>query len=243
MSTVIAARRTALVPAVAMLATMLCGCAPHRLAGACGIVVDATGSSDAQNGFNAQQEIKKHVPGFLGDGGCRTVAFAPISGDSLTSRCQEDPIDIDPDVTGAVDRNALRASQRDLAAKQADALRACVRADKRSAGGSDILGGLSLIARERPAGGGLFRVLVISDFLAADSSINLYRADLSTSTARAAAIRKVADRIPDLSGVQITADGYGMLQSSDPGKYRGFDLFWRQLLKERAKASDPLIIL
>jgi hypothetical protein len=239
-------RAVVLLPLATLAAGLLSGCGgPQRLTAMCGVVVDGTGSSDAKIGFNAQQEIADHLPAFLVKTKCGTVYYAPISGDSLASRCSEDPIDIDPNVTGDVDRSEMWTAYRGLAVKRADALQSCVRSDPTSAGGSDVLGGLAVIARDRPAGGASFPVLVVSDFLENDRTVNLYSANLAAQTARSRLIARLGDegRIPDLSDIELSAAGYGMLQSRNPAQFSGFDLFWRQLLRERAKVTAPLTIM
>ncbi|MFI0486626.1 hypothetical protein [Actinomadura sp. 9N215] len=234
-----------LVPLVAVAASLLSGCGPERLSGACGIVVDGSGSSHSVTGFNADGEAQRHVKKFLEKAGCAQVVFAPISGASLSSICQQEAVQLDPDVTGNVDRELLWSSRRKDVVKKTENLRRCISTDPRSTGGSDVLGGLASVAQRRPAGISEFPVLVISDFLQHDRSVNLYRADLSTPAKRSELIGRIAaeGRIPDLSGFRLSLAGYGRLQGSDPAKFTGFDRFWRQLLKERAKASDPLVIL
>lgn len=235
----------ALLSVAAVITTALSGCSPQRLSGTCGIVVDGSGSGDNATGFNVDKQAKDNVDKYLRETECDRVVFAPISGASQSSYCQAQPIDIDPAVTGNVDRKRLWAAGRAKALKQTLDLRQCIRTDPRSTGGSDVLGGLAAVEQRRPAGATHFSVLVISDFMQTDKSVNLYQDDLRTPAKRAALIEKIAKegRVPNLSGMRLSAAGYGLLQSKDPTRYAGFDLFWRQLLKERAKVTDPLTIL
>ncbi|MBO3750646.1 hypothetical protein J5X84_31600 [Streptosporangiaceae bacterium NEAU-GS5] len=230
-----------------LLGAGLAGCAEDRYVGGCGVVLDGSGSSKPETGFDAEQQVKNLLPKLLADAKCRTVTFSPITGTSRSAYCSAKSIDVDPDATGNVDRDQLRAVRRTAVVKRAGELLSCLRTDVREVPGSDILGGLWTAVQKRPSEEEPYELIVFSDFLISDpegtpNRVDLYRADLSSPDRRRALIEQLADegRIPDLSGVKMTTAGYGKLQSTDPKRFPLFDAFWTELLRDKAKYPDSL---
>jgi hypothetical protein len=215
-----------------------------RLKAGCGVVVDGSGSSDTKHGFDVRKLLNEQLPHVLFEDKCRYVVFAPISGASQASPCAHPMIDVDPEVTGTVQRTQLQGSKRAEAVSAALEIQNCIRHDPRSVGGSDVFGGLVRIAAARPAAAPSYRLIVFSDFVNdggnRPGAINLKGIDLSTPRARGALLDRLAkeDKVPDLSKDRLTAYGYGVMQSTDPEKFAGFDAFWRELIHVRAKCPD-----
>ncbi|MFI6498158.1 hypothetical protein [Nonomuraea typhae] len=239
-------RLMASLAAAVVLGAGLTACAEERLTGVCDVVLDGSGSAKPVTGFDAGDRIKQELPRLLNEAGCRNVTFEQITGSSRAAYCRVKNLDVDPDVSGNVDRDSLRAARQDAAVKRAGDLLGCVHTDSREVPGSDVLGGLWRAVEERPAREVPYHLIVFSDFLATDPvgsthGLNLYTADLTTPAKRRALIEQLAasGRIPNLSGVQLVTIGYGMLQSADPAKFAGFDAFWTELLKDKAKCALP----
>jgi hypothetical protein len=235
---------------VAAVLLMCCSCSCSLLGGGarlkagCGVVIDGSGSSDAKRGFDVRKLLNEQLTHVLYEDKCRYVVFAPISGASQASPCTHQMIDVDPDVTGTVQRTQLQGSKRAEAVSAALGIQNCIRHDPRSVGGSDVFGGLMRIAATRPAEAPSYRLIVFSDFVNSGGdrpgAINLKSIDLSTARARGALLDRLAKegKIPDLSKDRLTAYGYGVMQSTDPEKFAGFDAFWRELIHVRAKCPD-----
>ncbi|MGC5321159.1 hypothetical protein ACPXB5_20750 [Micromonospora arida] len=227
----------ALVTLGALLTETACIREPARLSAPCGIAVDGSGSGNQKNGFAAEQEVQRTVVTFLRDKGCRRISFAPIGTASEGHRCTHGVVDVDPDAGGTVDREKLRDQRRVAVRGQAAKLLECIRKDTVSGRGSDVLGGLKVLAKNRPAGDGTYHLLVISDFIVSGPEGSLGRKDLSTPAKRTAVIRDYANDqgLPDLSGAEITTAGYGKLFSADAARMDDFDAFWNELLITEAK--------
>jgi hypothetical protein len=206
--------------------------------GACGILVDRSGSSDPQ-GFDAGRIIDDKVPAFLTDTGCSSVVFAPIDGNSRTSGCVADGVIIDPDADGNVDRQALWKQRREEVVVHAHQVLDCTsRQSPDVHGGTDVFGGLARIAALRPEQG-TFSVLAVSDFINNDSMVSLagpHRAkwDVSTPAARQALLDILisAKRMPSLRGIKIDTAGFGIALRASPTRYLAFDSFWHEYMKE-----------
>jgi hypothetical protein len=208
---------------------------PSRYTLACGVVLDGSGSAaSGPNGFDAEAKTKAKLDTFLSGRKCRTVAFAPITKVSQTSPCQANPVNLDPDVSDATDREGTRAGMRAIALSQALKMLHC--AQQRDPG-SDVLGGLSRIALAKPSGGKAFDVLVVSDFDQGDTDFRLGDQDLSTATSRGTVIdRFLSDNgKPALSGADVYPVGYGMSYERT-SRFPQFDAFWTELLEGRLKA-------
>jgi hypothetical protein len=243
-------RRVTTAAAVALAgAVTLAGCgaikdvvddpADAPLTASCGVVIDGSGSSDPANGSGADAFVEDAVPRFLAESECGNVTFAPIDGVSQTSPCAQPQVDIDPETTGNVDVQALRVQRRQAAADHAALVLKCIRTDDRSVSGSDVLGGLSRIVRQRPADGSSMAVLVISDFINNNNGVNLQTTDLSTPEARTAVIETLTgdNLVPDLTGVHLSTAGFGALYG-DPEHYQYFEAFWRELLFEHSHLAE-----
>jgi hypothetical protein len=221
-----------------MLVLTAAQCSEERLSAPCGVVVD--GSKSGQE-FSAERQLERTLDKFLRESGCRRVVFGPIDGASEASICAAPEFDIDPDVErGNVDRQSLQSSRRKEVRTRSLAMLRCARKDPRSSPGSDVLGGLARIARDRPAGDGSYRVLVVSDFAQHTDDADLYHAKLRTPQQRAAIINRLdADhRIPDLSGIELRAAGFGALFSDDPPRMNDFRSFWTEVFNGPARGPD-----
>jgi hypothetical protein len=214
-----------------------------RLTGSCGVVVDGSPSGAAKTGFDVVAQLRQELPAFLSRAGCKTVAFAPIDGSSETSPCAARPVDVDPDVkNGTVNRDSLWARKRAEVLSRAEGVVTCIRTDPRSSAGSDVLGGLKRILRDRPADG-TYPVLVVSDFVNNDHNFSLSPTggtDIRTPQRRTAVLGALQkrDRIPDLADVEVFTAGYGINMHAVPEQFTVFDAFWQELMKERAQCDD-----
>jgi hypothetical protein len=237
-----AARRpTALAAVVALFcgAASACGSLsgePERYTQACGVVLDGSGSAAANpSGFGAKAKLEEKLTPFLSDNKCRKVSFGPITRVSQASTCQVGTVDIDPDLPDTADREQVRKQERVLALAAAEKMLACA---QKQEPGSDVLGGLSRIAQDRPSGDGAFDVLVVSDFDHNDPEFRLGRQDLSTAAKRDGVIDDLLSThgTPDLKGADVYPVGYGMKYKTSVSRYQRFDAFWKELLEERVKA-------
>lgn len=230
----------ALVPVLALVAA-LASCSqlsnepsPYTLA--CGVVLDGSGSAAADpQGFDAAAKYKATLGDFLTDRKCGVLDFAPITKASLSSPCRYNAIDLDPDVSDNADRDRARATARIAALVQAKRMLECA---QKHHPGSDVLGGLSVIAKARHAHKA-FDVLVVSDFDQGDANFRLGDQDLSTPESRTAAIDALlADHgTPQLAGADLYPVGYGMsTRLRKAVDFPLFDAFWTQLLEKRIKA-------
>jgi hypothetical protein len=225
--------------AAALLATSVAGCGPQRLKGACGIVVDGSYSGNAATGFDADKQLHSQLDSFLSSAGCRYVVFAPINGASQQSICSAPELDMDPDVQGDIDRQALHQAAYKAAMRRAEAVLTCARTDPRSiSGASDIVGGLDRIAQARPPVPGPYNVLVVSDFINWTVSLRLSRENLTTEASRSALINRLASQglLPDFHGAHVYAVGFGALSSRNPARFPDFSAFWHQFMS-RAQAE------
>ncbi|WP_231634080.1 hypothetical protein, partial [Streptomyces clavuligerus] len=258
------ARRAA--PAlVLVLTTLLTGSAcgllneeSERYTRACGVVVDGSGSGSAgRTGFDARAKLRGSLERFLTDTGCRTLAFAPITRASQSSKCQANTVDLDPELAATEDREHYRGQLRADALKTAGELLTCA---QRQRPGSDVVGALSRMAQHRPSGErpaegsgegtgtgpdtgpggrkGSFAVLVVSDFEQNDDDFTMSGQNLATEQGRAEAIGRLlsSNGTPDLSGADLYPVGYGMKHKTRPAAYQRFDAFWTELLEGRLKA-------
>jgi len=227
-----------------LLATLVAGSAcipePERMTAACGIAIDGSGSGDDKKGFDAGGEIKRSIVPFLVQNKCRRVAYAPIAMASEAHFCTKPSEDIDPDVSGNVDRKKLQNRYREQTRDRVSELLDCIRKDPRSKRGSDVLGGLKVLQKNRPQGEGNYHMLVISDFVTAGPEGWMGRIDLSTPARRTSLMDVFArdKRIPDLTGTEVLTAGYGKLFSDNPERMAGFDSFWNDLLKQRGKCAS-----
>ncbi|WP_212839477.1 hypothetical protein [Catellatospora sp. IY07-71] len=217
------------------------GCDEPRLADGCVVVVDGSGSGRADGGFDVAGELNGSLVKFVRDKGCRMVRFAPIALSSEASPCRGEEVDVDPDYSGGggVDREDVRNQRRGKALEVALQLLDCLHRQT-DQNGSDVLGGLKLAARARPADVP-FHVLVVSDFIHADGVEYLNREDLSTEAKRAALIERYASdgRIADLSGASVYGLGFGQLyKTGKAGAFDRFETFWKTLLLDHAHAAQ-----
>jgi hypothetical protein len=209
---------------------------PRLTGGTCGIVVDRS-SSSAPKGFDAGRVIDDQVPPFLDRTGCADAVFAPIDSNSRTSGCIADPVAIDPEVNGNVNREALWAKRRKDVVVNAHKVLDCTFRSTSAHGTTDVFGGLARIAQMR-TGTGPFRVLVVSDFINSDPMVVLdpthaATADVSSPAARQALIDKLvkADRVPSLRGIEIDTAGYGIALRGSPARFLAFDQFWHEYMR------------
>ncbi|GLF96575.1 hypothetical protein [Streptomyces yaizuensis] len=211
---------------------------PERYTRACGVVLDGSGSgATTKTGFDARAKLKGSLERFLTGTGCGTLAFAPITQVSQSSKCQANQLELDPDLPGSEDREYFRGELRADALKEAGKLLTCA---QRQSPGSDVVGGLARIAMHRPdSGKGSFAVLVVSDFEQNDPEFSIGKKDLSTEGGRAKAIGELlaAHGSPPLAGMDIYPVGYGMKHRTKTSFYEQFDAFWTELLEGRLKAD------
>jgi len=214
-----------------------------RLTGSCGIVVDGSGSANSATGFDTKKDIDLYVDDFLFDTGCRYVAFAPIDTSSMASKCSASApvIDLDPDDihNGQTDVPTSRQGYRKDAVTAAQGVYDCIQREP-SPHNSDVLGGLSQIARVRPSQTGAYTVLAVSDFSHGTGYFSIHGLDLSTVSSRAAVIARIKkdDTLPDLTGIDLRTVGFGVLFASNPSKSVYFDAFWHELILKYAHAKS-----
>jgi hypothetical protein len=235
-------RYPALLTIAALLMMGVTGCSQHRLIGACGVVVDGSGSGNATTGFDASGQLHNQLSKFLTTTGCRYVVFAPINGASQQSFCSEPELDMDPDIQGAVDRQTLHQEAFAAAMQRSEAMLKCARSDKRSIpNASDILGGLARIAQERPSVPGPYSVLVVSDFRNWSRSLELSRENLTTQASRTALINKLASEglVPNFHDAPVYTAGFGVLQSKNPARFPAFRAFWVQFMSRAHAQFHP----
>jgi hypothetical protein len=209
-----------------------------KLTTACGIAVDGSGSSSSTTGFNADAGIQQAVVPFLNKEGCRRVVFAPISGASQGARCTQPMIDIDPDLGDTTNVQLARGKKRQQVQQKATELLKCIRTDKVSPQGSDVLGGLSLLAQLHPEGKGQYKLLVISDFLEYGPNGDITKKNLHTPAGRGKLMDQMGSRIPNLGGADLAMVGFGKLLSKDAAKFADFNTFWTDLLINRAHCKS-----
>jgi hypothetical protein len=218
------------------------GTSDDRLSGSCGIVMDGSGTGAPGTGMDTPGIAAKIVEPFLYSTKCRYVAFAPIDGASRTSVCRGETVDLDPDTLheGHADIPNGRRDMRDSAQRKVQEIYNCIAKDPRSVHASDVLGGLWVIASNRPVDTGKYTVLVISDFAQADKNVSVYSSDLSTPASRTALEDRLvkADLIPDMTGIDVQYAGYGQMVDKDPAKVAGFDAFWQEVMIGRAHCAS-----
>ncbi|GAB3968100.1 hypothetical protein GCM10029978_036870 [Actinoallomurus acanthiterrae] len=226
--------RTAAATAAAMVALAAAGsfgCDPYkvpRMTAPCGVLVDGSGSGA---NFHPAQLLTEYADDFLFKNKCRDVAFGPITGASEESTCEIPAVDIDPDdLPPGADRGAVRRGARTDAVNAARKMLACAQG-KGQVKGSDVIGGVARIVRQRPEGSGTYHVLVVSDFAASDATTDLYTANLADPAVRGALVRKAAGRMQDLAGVALTTRGFGAGISAQPAKFGPFTQFWTELIR------------
>jgi hypothetical protein len=205
-----------------------------RLTGTCGVVVDRSGSSGETNGFDAGRQIETALPRFLTKIKCRHVVFGPIDANSQTSPCVAQPLDIDPD-TRSADRQQLWINGRQKAKARANEILTCKARKGTARAGSDVLGGLSRMLDQRPLGDERFTMLVISDFINNDTLVlgpGPRQTDISTPKARDRVLANLTTvgRVPNLSGVDVYAAGFGISLKGRADQFQPFDAFWRELM-------------
>jgi hypothetical protein len=208
---------------------------PERYTRTCGVVLDGSGSAaPGDKGFDSEAKTKANLTAFLADRECSTVYFAPITKVSRSSPCRVSRVGLDPDLPDEADRDSVRTTMRGIALKSALELLHCA---QRRAPGSDVIGGLYLIAQKKPSGGEPFDVLVVSDFDQGDSDFRLGDQDLTSRAKRATVIDHLlsGNGKPQLAGADLYPAGWGMAHEKAT-RVPQFDAFWTELLEGRVKA-------
>jgi hypothetical protein len=205
----------------------------------CAVIVDGSRSGTV---FNASERLHQTLRPFLQANGCKMLAFVPLNKASVGSVCYQPTLDLDPNLGPGTDQAVVQAGRLGYALKQAQELLTCAHSQPSLANGSDVLGALSRAISQRPAGPAPYHVLVVSDMIETDESVNLYDgAQYSTAARRAALIAALgrSGLIPDLHGVSldITDLGAGL---KNPIKSINFDRFWAALFATKA-AGDPQV--
>ncbi|MFI6324077.1 hypothetical protein ACIBG8_41585 [Nonomuraea sp. NPDC050556] len=203
----------------------------------CAVVLDGSGSGTK---LDVEGLMKERLGEFLVDKHCGAVAFAPITGSSGSSKCDIDSVVLDQAHQPGDDVAANRADALDVALEGAATMLACAQKDEYKA--SDILGGIDRAVGGRPPGDGVYEMLVISDFAQTDATMNLYKEKLDDKQRREELIAELkADaRVPNLSGTQITAYGFGKGFSKVPGRTNLLLAFWNELI---TGAGGPVLDL
>ncbi|MDF5757497.1 hypothetical protein [Spongiactinospora sp. TRM90649] len=238
-------RRAAFAPVAGTLLTglltgLLAGCAdePVALSAPCAVVLDGSGSGTE---LDVEKLMKKHLATYLSEQGCGTLTYSPITGSSASSRCNEPTADLSPPSPPGGNVGEIRRRALVTALRSAAGMLECAKAEeKRASQGSDVLGGISRAVGVMPGGQGPRRILVISDFAQTDSTMNLYRDKrLGDREHRAELIARLnADaRVPDLSGSQVVAYGFGAGFSPNPDRVDLLRAFWNELLTGPAKGT------
>ncbi|MDL4815013.1 hypothetical protein [Actinomadura opuntiae] len=210
------------------------GCDPGHdsYSAPCGVVVD--GSASGQN-FDADKRVTELLPGFLRANKCKTLTYVPLDTDSRGSVCSHKDLDLDPDLGAGTDKEAIRAGRQSRALKDAHAVLACLHAGRPK---SDVLGALARAADQRPDGKGTYHVLVVSDMLQTDRTVDLTHADLSTAAKRRAILDgPFKGRVPDLGGTALEITDRGRTLK-DTRQSVGLNAFWTQLF---ATAGHPTV--
>ncbi|MFF5182881.1 hypothetical protein ACFY30_03675 [Streptomyces sp. NPDC000345] len=211
---------------------------PERLKADCAVVVDGSGSgADSDDGFRAKEKLKSTLPRFLADKKCKYLSYAPITSASEASSCQVPRIDIDPDSDKRSEREPLWTQTRVLAEAGAEKMLECAR-DRQP--GSDVLGGLTRVAKVPRDGDGTFQILVVSDFEQADPGFKLSKYKIETQAQRDTAVdAMVAGRnLPDLPHTTVYRVGFAMRGGrTSPEHVEQLGAFWTQLLEKEVKVD------
>ncbi len=206
----------------------------------CGVVIDGSASGAK---FDATKRLNDLLPGFLLDKTCKTLTFVPLDGSSQGSVCSARDIDLNPDLGGDTDPNAVRTERRAKALSLAESVLACARKSPLSVGGSDILGALARAVTQRPDGTGTYHVLVVSDLIEDDGTVNLYRTDsIGTPERRANLISYLGQhgRIPNMTDMSLEISDRGRNYSSNPADSVNFTAFWAALFASKP-AGNPQV--
>ena len=227
----------------------LTGCSQDAptLTAPCAVIVDGTLSGGS---FHVAQRLKETLPQFLLDNGCRQVAFVPLTYASQDSACTKPAVDISPASMGEdTDPKAVQTERREYAEQQAGQVLTCAQQEERqqaAVGGSDVLGAFTRAMTERPAGTGMYHVLVVSDLIQDTAAANLYSANLRTQASRSALITKLVFKglIPNMGGaaLEVTDRGRDLSEGSSKSDLTSvnFNNFWTQLFASRA-AGGPQV--
>jgi hypothetical protein len=205
----------------------------------CAVIVDGSRSGTV---FNASERLHQTLRTFLQANGCKMLAFVPLNKASVGSVCYEPTLDLDPNLGTGTDQAAVQAGRLGYALKQAQSLLTCAHRQPSLANGSDVLGALSRAVTQRPPGPGLYHVLVVSDMIETDGSVNLYNGAQYSTPARRDALIAALGRsglIPDLHGVSLDITDLGA-SLTNPVKSVNFDHFWAALFANKA-AGNPQV--
>jgi hypothetical protein len=206
-----------------LVATAAVACGTEKLTTPCAVVVDGSGSGTK---FDAAKRLDDTFTKFTSDNKCGTMSFVPIDSAPMASTCYIKDVDIDPDLGGNSDPETVRAGRRKLALDDAHHMLDCAKKNSLS----DVLGGLTRAAGQRPRGKGTYQILVVSDMLQNASGGSLYHTDLSTPAAISKAVQQWAAKAPSLVGADLTITDCGVTMNTgaDAEHIRSF---WTQLLR------------
>ncbi|GAA1285417.1 hypothetical protein Psi02_32050 [Planotetraspora silvatica] len=199
---------------------------------ACGAVIDITGF----RGYpQAEEFLNQNLRNFLK--GCDWLAYAAITGNSEGSPCQASPVPLyarpeenpndNPKIAAAVTKAHLAE-----AVTKAKHLLTC---DEDDAQGSDVLGGLRVIAaqvEEAPDEDMERRVVVFSDMMSNVGALDLSSGDYGAEAARTAKVKELKEKnlLPDLTGATVDIYGFNLLSEREPDRVPPLKLLWKAIL-------------
>jgi hypothetical protein len=200
-------RRIATAVLAAATVTLLGGCAEEVEPATCGVVVDASGSTQL-----LMQKVRPAVEKFVAGARCGTVRVVMISLNSIGETCTAPTLDLatamraDRGNQGAWDVE-YRDEQVPRIGAVAERLVRCVY-ERGTHVGTDVYGALVELARTLPAPGTPVRVFIASDMVNTVDT-DLRNESLATAEDREKVLRAAAGRgrLPDMSGWVVDATG------------------------------------
>jgi hypothetical protein len=214
---------------LALAATALTACT-KELTTPCAVVVDGSGSGTK---FDAAKRLDDTFTKFAKDNKCGTMSFVPIDSAPMASTCYIKDVDIDPDLGGNSDPEKVRTGRSKVARDDAHQMLDCAKKNALS----DVLGGLTRAAGQKPEGTGTYQILVVSDMLQNADGGSLYHTDLSTPAAIGKAVQQWAPKAPSLAGAELTITDCGVTMNSSQAA-EAVRNFWTQLLRT-PQAGNP----
>ncbi|GII28051.1 hypothetical protein [Planotetraspora mira] len=198
---------------------------------ACGAVIDITGFRQYAQ---AEDFLNQHVRDFLK--GCDWLAYAAITGNSEGSPCQTSSVPLYPRPEENPNGNpkiadTVRKAHLAEAVAKAKELLTC---DDDDARGSDVLGGLRVIAAQleaRPEDGMERRVVVFSDMMSNVGALDLSSGDYSSAAARTAKVKELKDKslLPELTDASVDIYGFNLLSERKPDRVPQLKLLWKAI--------------
>ncbi|GAA4587621.1 hypothetical protein GCM10023194_37120 [Planotetraspora phitsanulokensis] len=231
----LSARPTVAILAVALVTALSsaagCTAAAEPTKAACGAVIDITGFRQYAQ---AEEFLNQHVRNFLK--GCDWLAYAAITGNSEGSPCQTSPVPLyvlpeeNPNDNPKIADTVRRAHLAEAVAKAKELL-AC---DQDDAQGSDVLGGLRVIAGQlehAPDDDMERSVVVFSDMMSNVGALDLSSGDYGAEAARTAKVKELQDKslLPELTGATVDVYGFNLLSEREPDRVPPLKLLWKAI--------------